>query len=76
MSGNGNGKHTIKCRACTGDLVKGSPECVRVEVGRVAGVNDGYEDWVGKGDPWGYMHVRCFYLAVGDPRAISTMTAP
>jgi len=80
VSGNGNGKHkqptTIKCRGCGGDLVKGSPECARVEVGRIAGMDGGYEDWDVAGEPWGYMHLRCFYLSVGDPRAVTTPQPP
>lgn len=55
--------------------MKGSPECARVEVGRIAGMDGGYEDWDGKSEPWGYMHLRCFYLSVGDPRAV-TMPLP
>lgn len=76
---NGNGhKHpnTIRCRACGGDLVKDSPDAVRVEHGRIAGMEGGYEDWDESGEPWGYMHVKCFYLSVGDPRAVLMDAAP
>lgn len=53
--------------------MKGAPECVRVETGRIRGMDEGYEDWDGKSEPWGYMHLRCFYLSVGDPRAVEAM---
>jgi hypothetical protein len=36
-------------------------------------MDEGYEDWDGKSEPWGYMHLRCFYLSVGDPRAVEAM---
>jgi len=65
----------IKCRGCGKDLVNGSPESVRVEVGRIAGMDGGYEDWDAEADPWGYMHLKCFYLSVGDPRAVSMTEA-
>ena len=64
---------TIKCRSCNHDLVKGSPECVKISVGHIAGMESGYEDWDEKTDPWGYMHLKCFYLVVGDPRAVSSV---
>jgi len=72
VSKNGSGKapNTIRCRACGGDLVKDSPEAVRVEHGRIAGMEEGYEDWDERGEPWGYMHTQCFYLSVGDPRSV------
>lgn len=65
----------MRCRGCNHDLVKGSPECVRVQVGRITGVEDGIEDFDETSDQWGYMHLRCFLLSVGDPRALEVMAA-
>lgn len=56
---------TVKCRGCGHDLAKGSPQVVCVQVGTVT-VDDGNVDFDQRNE-WGYMHLRCFQLAVGDP---------
>lgn len=75
---NGNARKsptTVRCRGCNADLVKGSPACVRVQVGRITGVEHGIEDFDETNDQWGYMHLRCFLLTVGDPSALDVMAA-
>lgn len=49
-------------------MIKGAPTCVRVEIGSITGVAHGMEDWSPKDPFWGFMHLRCFYLAIGDAR--------
>jgi hypothetical protein len=66
----------VKCRSCNGDLVKGSQEAVRVQSGRVGVDTDGNVDFDEKDPPWGYMHLRCFYVSVGDPKAIDPWWSP
>lgn len=65
---------TIRCRGCGGDLVKNSPESVRIAIGKIKSVAHGIETFSEKGDAWGHMHLRCFYMAVGDPQGIDMMT--
>lgn len=56
-------KNVVRCKAC-GKPINGKHECkaVRIEVGEVS---DGAE--FSKKKPWGYMHHRCFLLAIGAP---------
>ncbi len=65
----------VRCRGCNTDLVKGSPQCVRVQIGTISGIEHGIEDFDESHQPWGYMHIRCFLLGIGDPRALDVMTA-
>lgn len=54
--------------------MKDSPQCVRVAVGK-ASVHHGVEEFKEqrKEPVWGHMHLGCFYMTVGDPRALEVM---
>jgi hypothetical protein len=63
-----------RCRGCGKKIHADDPRIVRVSLGQLHGVEDGLEDFDEQdGEVWGYMHERCFYLAVGDPQAIRMM---
>ncbi len=66
----------VRCRGCNDDLVKSDGVVVRICEGKIEGVEDGTIDFsepVSDESTWGYMHKRCFLLAVGDPEAITMM---
>jgi len=57
----------VRCKGC-GKQIKeedGSGSAVRIEIGRVNG-DDGVVEFKRSKD-WGYMHKRCFLLAIGAP---------
>lgn len=69
----------VRCRGCNEDLAREDDDSVvvRVAEGKIEGVEDGLVDFteVDSWDDgaWGYMHKKCFLLAVGDPEAITMM---
>ncbi len=69
------GPTAVRCRGCNGDLVKGTPRCVRVQIGKISGIEHGIEDFDETHQSWGYMHIGCFLLSIGDPRALEVMAA-
>lgn len=61
-----------KCRACGEELV-GEKDVVQARVGEVAYVDDeGLVDFNDR-EEWGYIHLRCFLLAIGDPEGVRMM---
>jgi hypothetical protein len=63
---------TCACKACGEDLV-GEEEAVRVSIGSVDFVDeDGVVDFDDQQE-WGYIHLRCFLLAIGDPDGVRLM---
>lgn len=63
----------VRCRGCNCDLVKGSPTCVRVQIGQVSGIAHDIVDFDETHEDWGYMHIGCFLMAIGDPRALEVI---
>jgi hypothetical protein len=67
---------SIRCRGCNGNLLKGDGPVVCVTEGTLD-LQDEIEDFDESAEgPWGYMHKKCFLLAVGDPSAVTMMTTP
>ena len=69
---------TVKCRGCDENLLKNGQQgrTFRVCAGELLGIENGLEkfDESPDGDAvWGYMHERCFLVAVGDPHGIELM---
>lgn len=61
-----------KCRACGEELV-GEKQAVRVQVGEVTYVDDdGAVDFDDR-ETWGFIHLRCFLLAIDDPEGVRMM---
>ncbi len=65
-----NNKKVVRCKVC-GKPVNGNhddcePRSVRIEVGEVNG-DDGVVEFTKDSPAWGYMHHRCFLLAIGAP---------
>lgn len=61
-----------KCRAC-GEELAGDKDVMEVRVGEVQYVDeDGVVDFDDR-EVWGYIHRRCFLLAIGDPSGVLLM---
>lgn len=63
----------VRCRGCNADLAKDDRVVVRVAEGKIESVEEGSVDFTPGDNTWGYMHKKCFLLAVGDPEAITMM---
>jgi hypothetical protein len=73
MATRGNRGAPDRCRGC-GKKIHADDRTVRVSLGQLHSIEDGNEDFQeNSGAIWGYMHEQCFYLAVGDPKAIRMM---
>lgn len=63
-----------KCRGCGKKIHTDDSRIVRIALGQLHEIENGLEDFEENEDEvWGYMHERCFLLAVGDPKAIRMM---
>lgn len=61
----------IRCKGCGGILDEESGDVVRIDEGELAEGRS--KPKFVKDDDWGYMHVRCFKIAIGDPDAIDVL---
>jgi hypothetical protein len=60
-----------RCRAC-GDRIYSEDDLMRVTRGQLHESGE-LEDFDEESGVWGYMHRRCFLLAIRDPEAISLL---
>lgn len=65
----------IRCKGCGEVLDADSGDVIRVDEGGLAETKTQRLRFV-KDEPWGYMHNRCFKIAIGDPDAADLLAEP
>lgn len=68
-------KKVVRCRGCGKNLIGVDASVISVQPGSVEGIEDGVVDFDANGDPWGYFHLQCFLMGIGDPEGIAMALA-